>query len=331
MPRLLPRAVAAALERCHDALPDDVHRAAFALGSDLHAAEPFPLGAFYATLLALSCLSLLSAQATLYAISSAVWTLAACLGVVHDALGVFRVVFHNAAHAGVRSREAGSGRKRTSPRSSSFSTLDRRPSWTLDDAARLEAGYRVVFCLARLTLLGRAVRSEARAMINTTDVFALWLGDGGVGAFTVAQHALGCAQLLVWLAVFFARSTQHASALVSALRPGDPGPSIPSEPRPEKYWTLLSEGGRSRRDSDGASAAFAEALAVFATLTARALGGRFFALKRPRSVIESGAMLARALGIVAMIACIDAAGRRRRGGGEDSHPCKTRGTGTEGR
>jgi hypothetical protein len=316
MPRLLPRAVAAALERCHDTLPDDVHRAAFALGN------------LQGTLLALSCLSLALAHAALYAIVARSWTLAACLGVVHDALGVFRVVFHNAAHAGVRSRErAGSG----SPRSGSFSTHERHPSWTLDDAARLEAGYRVVFCLARLTLLGRAVRSEARAMINTTDVFALWLGDGGVGAFTVAQHALGCAQLLVWLAVFFARSTQHASALVSALRPGDLGPSILSEPRPEKYWTLLSEGGRSRRDSDGASAAFVEALAVFATLAARALGGRFFALKRPRSVSESGAMLARALGIVAMIACIDAAGRRRRGGGEDSQPCKTRGTGTEGR
>ena len=96
-------------------------------------------------------------------------------------------VFHNAAHAGVRSREAGSGRKRTSPRSSSFSTLDRRPSWTLDDAARLEAGYRVVFCLARLTLLGRAVRSEARAMINTTDVFATVAELAGVDLASVVS------------------------------------------------------------------------------------------------------------------------------------------------
>ena len=133
-----------------------------------------------------------------------------------------------------------------------FSTLDRRPSWTLDDAARLEAGYRVVF-VSRAPLLGRAVRSEARAMINTTDVFALWLG--GVVSAPSLSHSTHSVRAPLWLAIFFARSTQRIRARVRATT-GRSGSSIPSEPRPEKYWTLL--GGRAfPGDSDGASAAFA--------------------------------------------------------------------------
>ena len=171
--RLLPSACASAIERAHDALPDALHRAAFHLGSLAHEREPFPRLVFDLTLTVGTLVKLLLWRLCFLSVDARAWLAAASLSVAHDAVDVARVIFHESAYR--------------------FDL-----PWTREAFSRRQRFYRLCFSVSRRALLLRLALDEATAMIATVDHFALGLGAGDAGTYTVGEHALGFLQTTLW-------------------------------------------------------------------------------------------------------------------------------------
>ena len=196
--RLLPSACASAIERAHDALPDALHRAAFHLGSLAHEREPFPRLVFDLTLTVGTLVKLLLWRLCFLSVDARAWLAAASLSVAHDAVDVARVIFHESAYR--------------------FDL-----PWTREAFSRRQRFYRLCFSVSRLALLLRLALDEATAMIATVDHFALGLGAGDAGTYTVGEHALGFLQTTLWTSLLLSRSNASPTS-----PPSDPVPPPPS-------------------------------------------------------------------------------------------------------
>ena len=276
--RLLPSACASAIERAHDALPDALHRAAFHLGSLAHEREPFPRLVFDLTLTVGTLVKLLLWRLCFLSVDARAWLAAASLSVAHDAVDVARVIFHESAYR--------------------FDL-----PWTREAFSRRQRFYRLCFSVSRLALLLRLALDEATAMIATVDHFALGLGAGDAGTYTVGEHALGFLQTTLWTSLLLSLALERLADF-AAFRPR---PSASLAPR--AYWNVLG------LDTDGdPTSKFLENVAAAAALAAR----RFQTLPLTPTGSTSATATTRTattcvlVAIVSLVAASDASARRRR-------------------
>ena len=278
--RLLPAVCASAIERAHDALPDALHRAAFHLGSLAHEREPFPRLVFVGTLA-----KLLLWRLCFLSVGARAWLAAASLSVAHDAVDVARVIFHESAY------------RYDLP-------------WTREAFSRRQRFCRLCFSVSRLAVLLRVALDEATAMIATVDHFALGLGAGHAGAYTVRDHALGFLQTILWTSLLLSLALERLGDFAALLLARRARPRSPASLAPRAYWNVLG------LDMDGdPTSKFAENVAAAAALAAR----RFQTLpltptgSKSKSASSTATAVTCALvALAALVAATDASARRRR-------------------
>ena len=283
--RLLPSACASAIERAHDALPDALHRAAFHLGSLAHEREPFPRLVFDLTLTVGTLVKLLLWRLCFLSVDARAWLAAASLSVAHDAVDVARVIFHESAY------------RYDLP-------------WTREAFSRRQRFCRLCFSVSRLAVLLRVALDEATAMIATVDHFALGLGAGHAGAYTVRDHALGFLQTILWTSLLLSLALERLGDFAALLLARRARPRSPASLAPRAYWNVLG------LDMDGdPTSKFAENVAAAAALAAR----RFQTLpltptgSKSKSASSTATAVTCALvALAALVAATDASARRRR-------------------
>ena len=283
--RLLPAACASAIERAHGALPDALHRAAFHLGSLAHEREPFPRLVFDLTLTVGTLTKLLLWRLCFLSVGARAWLAAASLSVAHDAVDVARVIFHESAY------------RYDLP-------------WTREAFSRRQRFCRLCFSVSRLAVLLRVALDEATAMIATVDHFALGLGAGHAGAYTVRDHALGFLQTTLWTSLLLSLALERLGDFAALLLARRARPRSPASLAPRAYWNVLG------LDMDGdPTSKFAENVAAAAALAAR----RFQTLpltptgSKSKSASSTATAVTCALvALAALVAATDASARRRR-------------------
>lgn len=277
--RLLPAACASAIERAHDALPDALHRAAFHLGSLAHEREPFPRLVFTVGTL----VKLLLWRLCFLSVGARAWLAAASLSVAHDAVDVARVIFHESAY------------RYDLP-------------WTREAFSRRQRFYRLCFSVSRLAVLLRVALDEATAMIATVDHFALGLGAGHAGAYTVRDHALGFLQTTLWTSLLLSLALERLGDFAALLLARRTRPRSPASLAPRAYWNVLG------LDMDGdPTSKFAENVAAAAALAARRFQTLPLTLTGSKSASSTATAVTCALvALAALVAATDASARRRR-------------------
>ena len=205
------------------------------------------------------------------------WLAAASLSVAHDAVDVARVIFHESAYR--------------------FDL-----PWTREAFSRRQRFYRLCFSVSRLALLLRLALDEATAMIATVDHFALGLGAGDAGTYTVGEHALGFLQTTLWTSLLLSLALERLADF-AAFRPR------PASLAPRAYWNVLgldTDGDPTSKFVENVAAATALAARRFQTLPLTPTGST------SATAVTCTAVTCVLVAIFSLVAASDASARRRR-------------------